>query len=553
MRRLGDEINERGAPPTVVAMAAVGFVLLLACANVANLLLARAVSRERELAVRAALGAGRGRLVRQLLTESLLLAAAGCGLGLVFAGWALRVLRTSLPELLIATMPNVMELGVDRATLAFSAALAVVCTAFFGAGPAIRMVRTDLQASLKSGGQGTPAPRHQRMRAALMVGEVAISLILLVAAGLLVRTFNGLQHVDTGFNPNRVLTMMTSLPDYRYADAPAQRRFFEAALERIARVPGVTSAAFVNTLPFSTYNDSTRYVVEEGTPPEPGREPATDSRLITADYFKTLEIPVVAGRPFDGRDRDTTARVAIVNRTLARQAFGGSDPIGKRIHLGRRDSGSPWLTIVGVVGDVRHSEVTGPSSPEIYRLLAQDPQAMMMLAVRVSGDEHALTDHVRAAIAAVDPTQPVYHVKTLKRLVGDALLPSAAAMSMMTFFGVLALLLATIGIYGVISYAVSQQTREFGLRLALGASPGDVLQLVFRRALSLVLAGTALGVLGALAVTRLLGGILYGVTPADVTTYLTVASGLILVGGLACFLPALRAMRVDPVVVLRTD
>src|SRR6185295_4169516 len=265
MRHLGDEASQRGAPPTVVAMAAVGFVLLLACANVANLLLARAVSRERELAVRAALGAGRGRLVRQLLTESLLLAVAGCGLGLVFAGWALRLLRASLPELLITTMPNVMELGVDRATLAFSAALAVACTAIFGAGPAIRMVRTDLQASLKSGGHGTPGPRHQRMRAALMVGEVAISLILLVAAGLLVRTFNGLQHVDIGFNPNRVLTMMTSLPDYRYADAPAQRRFFEAALDRISRVPGVTSAAFVNTLPFSTYNDSTRYIVEEGT------------------------------------------------------------------------------------------------------------------------------------------------------------------------------------------------------------------------------------------------------------------------------------------------
>jgi ABC-type antimicrobial peptide transport system permease subunit len=300
----------------------------------------------------------------------------------------LRLLRASLPELLITTMPNVMELGVDGATLAFSAALAVACTAIFGAGPANRMVRTDLQASLKSGGHGTPGPRHQRMRAALMVGEVAISLILLVAAGLLVRTFNALQHVDTGFNPNRVLTMMTSLPDYRYADAPAQGRFFEAALERISQMPGVTSAGFVNTLPFSTYNDNTRYVVEGGTPP---------------------------------------------------------------------------------------------------------------------------------------------------------------------VFGVLALLLATVGIYGVISYAVSQQTREFGLRLALGGSPGDVLQLVLRRGLSLVLAGAALGVVGALGVTRLMAGILYAVTPADVTTYLSVASGLILVGGLACFLPALRAMRVDPVVVLRTE
>lgn len=553
MRRLGDEINEHGAPPAVIAMAAVGFVLLLACANVANLLLARAVSRERELGVRAALGASRGRLVRQLLTESLLLAAAGCSIGVVIAGWALRLLRSALPELILTTMPNVMELGVDRLTLGFSAAIAVACAALFGAAPALRMVRTDLQSSLKSGGTGTAGPRHQRLRSALMVAEVAVSMVLLIAAGLLVRTFNQLQHADVGFNARGVITMMTSLPDYRYADAASRRRFYETAVDRIARVPGVAAAAFVNVLPFSTYNEGTRYVVDERALPEPGREPVTDYRVITPDYFKALEIPLTAGRTFDSRDRDTTERVAIVNRTLARQAFGSADPIGKRVRLGRRTSTGPWLTIVGVVRDVMHDDVMGLTRPEIYRPLAQAPQSMMMLAVRTTGDANALTGGVRAAIAEVDPSQPVYHVKTLRRLLDDALTPSAAVMSMMTFFGALALLLATVGIYGVISYAVSQQSREFGVRLALGASPADVLRLVFRRGLSLVLAGAAIGVVCALGLTRLMIGILYGVPAADVATYATVAGGLILVGMAACYLPARRAMSVDPITVLRTD
>ena len=551
MRRLGEA---EGAPLALVLMAAVGFVLLLACANVANLLLARAVGRERELAVRAALGAGRGRLVRQLLTESLLLAAGGAALGVGFAWWALRALRAILPEGLTTTMPNVAELGIDRVTFGFAAAAAVACAALFGAGPALRMARADLQGSLKSGGTGASAgPRHQRFRAALMVGEVAISLIMLVAAGLLVRTFDRLRHVDAGFAPDRVLSLMVALPAYRYADEPAQQRFFEAALDQVSQVPGVTSAAFVNVLPFSTYNDGSRFVVDGPAPPEPGREASTDYRAITPEYFRTLAIPIIGGRPFDSRDRGTTEPVAIVSRAFARRAFGDGDPLGKRVRLGRRDSRAPWLTIVGLVGDVRHSEITEQPQPTLYRPFAQAPQDRMMLAARVSGNGDALMEAVRGAIAAVDPIQPVYHVATLSRLVEAALLPSAAAMSMMTLFGALALLLATIGIYGVVSYAVSQQTRELGVRLALGASPRDVLRLVLRRGLVLVFAGAALGIVGALGVTRLMAGILYGVTPADVTTYATVAGVLMLVGVAACYVPARRAMRVDPVVVLRME
>ena len=551
MRRLGEEA---GAPLALTLMAAVGMVLLLACANVANLLLARAVGRERELAVRAAIGAGRGRLVRQLLTESLLLAAGGAVLGVGFAFWALDALRAVLPEALLTTMPNVAELGVDRTTLAFAAVMTVACAAIFGAGPAVRMVRTDLQGSLKSGGTSASAgPRHQRLRATLMIAQVAVSLILLVAAGLLIRTFDRLQHVDAGFTPDRVVTMMMSLPEYRYGDASSHQRFFEAALGSVARVPGVASAAFVNVLPFSTYNDGTRYIVDDGTLPEPGREPGSDYRVITPDYFQTMGIPIVAGRAFDSRDRSATEPVTIVSQVFARRAFGTGDPIGKRVRLGRRDSPIRWLTIVGVAGDVRHSAITEQPQPTLYRPFAQAPAERMMLAARAAGGGEALTDAVRAAIGAVDPMQPVYHVTMLSRLVDTALMPNAAAMSMMSLLGALALMLATIGIYGVVSYAVSQQTREIGVRLALGASPGDVLRLVLRRGLILVLTGAAIGVAGALGVTRFMAGVLYGVTPADAPTYLVVAAGLILVGAVACYVPARRAMRVDPVVVLRTE
>ncbi len=549
MRRLG---AENIGPIAAILMSAVGFVLLLACANVANLLLARAVARERELSVRVALGAGRARLVRQLLTESCLLAAAGAAVGVLLAFWALRALRASLPELLMTTAPNVMDLGVDRATLAFTSALAFLSALLFGAAPALRTTRADLSGSLKTGGHGTAAPRHQRFRAALIVGEVAISLVLLVAACLLVRTFTGLRRVDPGFNADSVLTLTVSLPEYRYADARAQQRFFEQALDKVSAVAGVRSTAFVNVLPFSTYNRGGRYVVD-GQAVEAGREPASAYRVVTGAYFHTLEIPIVAGRAFDARDRETTQMVAIVNRALAARAFGDADPIGRRLRLGRRDSTSPWLTIVGVAGNVLHSEMRGRPDPEIYVPMAQAPAPMMMLAARTAGDPDGLRDAVRGAIATVDPTQPVYHVKTLRALIDEALISSAAAMSMMMLFGALALLLATVGIYGVVSYAVSQQTREFGVRLALGAAPGDVLRLVLRRGLSLILLGTAIGAAGALGAARMLSGVLYGVTFADAPSYAAGAAVLILVGAAACYIPARRAMRLDPVAILRAE
>jgi len=550
MRRLGEIFQP--APIALISLGAVAVVLLLASANVANLLLARAVARERELAVRAALGAGRARLVRQLLTESALLAFAGSLAGLAVAFLAIRLLRGSLPELLVVTQPNVLDLGIDRQTLAFTAAATTASTLLFGGIPAWRAARGRTGESLKSGGHGSVGSPHQRLRAALTIAEVALSLVLLVSAGLLVRTFSRLQAVDTGFAADHVLTLTITLPEYRYADSPSKRRFFLDAAEAVERVPGVRSAGFVNVLPLSTYNRGTRYVVE-GAASDAGREPVADYRVVTDAYFETLKIPILEGRRFDTRDRDGGDQVAIVNRTLARRAFGDRSPVGRRIRLGRVTSRAPWLTVVGVVGDVRHADVTSLAEAELYVPLAQSSSEMMMLAARTSGDPVDFEDTVQRAIASVDPLQPVYHVKTMRRLMDDALLSQAGAMSMMMVFAALALILAAIGIYGVISYVVSQQTREFGVRLALGATPADLTRMVLRRGLSLVGAGAILGLAGALAEARLLTGILYGVTATDWPTYLAVAGGLMVVGVVACYVPARRVMRLDPAVVLRTD
>ena len=551
LRKLGDVFQP--APMSLIALGAVAVVLLLASVNVANLLLARAVARERELAVRAALGAGRGRLVRQLLTESALLALAGSAVGLALAFAAIELLRGSLPELLLVTQPNVLDLGIDRQTLAFTLAVATASALVFGGIPALKAGRAGTSESLKSGGHGSVGSPHRRLRAALTIAEVALSLVLLVSAGLLVRTFARLQTIDPGFSADHVLTMTVTLPEYRYADGESQRRFFLNAADAVARVPGVRAAGFVNVLPFSTYNRGTRFIVDGTAPPEAGREPGADYRVVTDAYFEALGIPLAEGRRFDSRDRERGDPVAIVNRTLARRAFGGTPALGRRIRIGRVTATTPWLTIVGVVGDVRHAEIAGPPQPELYVPLAQSSTEMMMLAARTAGDPDDVTEAVQRAIASIDPLQPVYHVKPMRRLVDEALLTHTSAMSMMAIFAVLALILATIGIYGVISYVVSNQTREFGVRLALGASPSDLTRMVLRHGVSLVATGTVLGLAGAFGVTRLLGGILYGVTATDWPTYVAVAGGMLVVGAAASYVPARRATRLDPAVVLRAD
>ena len=548
MQHLDDEALGAGI---AIPFVAVGVVLLLACANVANLLVARGVVRRRELAIRAALGAGRGRIVGQLLAESFVFALAGAAAGLVLAAWALGALRGWLPDLLLQTAPNVNELGLDWTAVAFTGALTVASGLLFGLMPALRTATPDLGDALSGGARTGSGPGHDRLRTLLVGTEVAFSLMLLVAAGQLVRSFDRLQRIDAGFNARDVFTLAVALPEHRYSDADGQRRFFERALHEVESLPGVQSAAFVNVLPFSTYDRGTTVVVDGRPLPERGREPRVAYRSVTARYFETLEIPVVRGRSFSADDRPGTLPVAIVNRELARVLFGGRDPVGARIRPGR--DARDWRTIVGVVGDVRHSQLTDRPAAELYVPASQAPGPMMMLAARVDGEAEALAEPARRAVLSVDPDQPVFHVGTLARLVEDSTLPLASAASLVALFGSLALVLAAVGLYSVIAFLVSQQTREFGVRIALGAQPNAVVGLVLWRGMRIALGGALAGLLGAAAVTQLLAGLLVGISPGDFQAYGAAVALLVLVSLAACAIPARRATRVDPVQALRAE
>jgi putative ABC transport system permease protein len=550
MGKLDDEIAGTGMS-IVIATAAV--VLLLACANVANLLLARGAARHRELAVRAALGARRGRIVRQLLVESLLLAIAGGLAGSALAFVALEGLRSSLPEAVLMTQPNILALGIDRNTLAFALVLSLFTSLLCGLVPAWKASRPYLQEGLKESASAGGAAGTRKLRTALVVAEVALSTMLLVGATLLVRSYQNLRQVTPGFNPDGVLTLAVTLPDYRYGTEERIRQFYEEATDRIARVPSVERAAFVNVLPFSTYDRGSRFLIDGRPLPEAGREPSAGFRSITPGYFDTLHIPLLSGRAFAASDRPGSLPVGIVNREFARQNFDGQDPVGQRIKNAGSDTAAPWITVVGVVGDVHHTQLTTRPAPEVYRPFAQAPRAMMMLAARVNGDPVALAPAVRKAIQAIDPTQPVFHVKTLDALVSESLAAQTAAASLVALFSALALVLATIGTYGVVSYAVSQQTREFGVRMAFGATPGHVVRLVMRQGFLLVVVGVGLGLAGAAAVTRLLAGALYGIGPGDPLAFTGVGAVLLIVGLGACAVPAIRATRIEPVRALRME
>ncbi len=549
MGRLDDEL---AGPAITIVLVTVALVLLLACVNVANLLLARGIGRHRELAVRAAVGASRWRIGRQLLVEGVLLALAGGVAGIVLAAVALQALRAALPEVLLATQPNVDEIGIDRVTLAYTLAVALVTSVVFGLVPAWRAARGNFQDSLKESAGAGGGRATRRLRSALVIGEVALSTLLLIGAGLLARTYSGLQRIDPGFAPQGVLTLALSLPDYKYAEGRQRAQFYDQTLAAIERLPGVRSAGFVNVLPFSTYDNGTRLTVDGAPAPEPGREPSVGYRIASPRYFETLRIPVLEGRSFDEGDRADGMPVALVNRTLARRFLGDGPAVGRRVRFGRSTE-APWFTIVGVVGDVRHSELSEAPGPEVYVPVTQDPAAMMMLAVRGDGRPGDLAGPVRAAIQGVDGAQPVYHVRTLERLLDDSMLPRSTSAGLMLLFSALALLLAAVGVYGVVAYGVSQQAREFALRLALGATPRDLLARVMRGGLVMVAAGVAIGVAGALALSRLAAGALYGVSPSDPVTYGLVIVVLGLTGLSACLLPAWRASTTQPVIALRAD
>jgi putative ABC transport system permease protein len=543
-------------PALLVLLGAVGFVLLIACANVANLLLARAAARTREVAIRTALGATRWDLVRQLLSESVLLSLVGGALGLALAYWSIRALVAFNPS----NLPRVSELGIDGHVVIFTVVVSLATALLFGIAPALQSARGAVHGALKEGGRGGSADRGGlRVRRALVVAEVALALTLLTGAGLLIKSVARLQGVDPGFDPGHLLTFSLSLPTAKYPSDTAQRQFFEAALDRIAQLPGVRAVGATSNLPFSGGWSTGSFNVEGYTPPANGNGPWGDIRVATPDFFRTLRIPLLCGRTFTSQDRPDGAPVVVVDEELARRYFGrGEDPIGKRIWFGDRTptESTRYLTIVGVVGHAKQEGLDAEPRVQVYAPYAQAGRfgiTGLEIAVRTAGAPTAAVPAVRAAIREVDRDQPMSSIRSMDEMIETSMGQRRLSMVLLALFSGLALALASLGIYGVMSYAVTQRSREMGIRLALGATTSDVLRLVVRQGMVLVLIGVGAGVAAALALTRVIASQLYAVRPTDPITFGTVALVLSAIALLATLIPARRATRVDPVVTLRDE
>ena len=536
---------------TIMAMfyVSVGLVLLIACANVANLLLARAATREREIAIRMALGGGRVRLLRQLLTESVLLSVLG-GIGGVFvAFWTIKGLLLIAPKDLL----NVDQITLNPTVLLYTAVISLMTGLIFGIAPALQSTRPNLQEALKEAGRtGTGGSRHRALKT-LVVCEVALALVLLICSGLMVRSFLGQVKTNPGFDTRNLLTMRVSLPALKYDTPAKQAEFYRDVLERMAAVPGAEAGAAVQTLPLDGSN-SWRGVDIEGHPvTDPGQRISVGYLIVTPDYFRAMKIPLQAGRAFTAQDAANAPRVAIVNEMMARQYWPeDKSPVGRRIRFGTNEK-EPWMTVVGMVRDVRHQNVARPPRPELYVPLEQQPTRAMTLVVRTQREPLSMVAAAREAIWSVDRNQPLYAVRSMEQVVADRVSGEKATAQVMGFLSALALLLAAVGIYGVIAYTVSERTQEIGIRLALGAQPSDILRLVLRQGFVLVAIGVVLGLGVAFGTMRLLASILVGVAPTDPLTYSANAAFLLLVALLASYIPARRATRVSPVRALRYE
>jgi putative ABC transport system permease protein len=551
---LSDEVVGGVRKAILLLFGAVAFLLLIACANVANLLLARAESRQREIAVRSALGAGRLRVVRQLLTESLALTGVSAAAGLALAFGGVRFLAWWNP----ANIPRVAEARLDARVLLFTALVALVTSVIFSLAPALRAMQVDLTDSLKDGSQSTSSGgARQRFRNALVIVEMALAVVLLVSAGLVLRTLWSLQRVELGFQPANVLTLRVSLPQATYASPEQVVGFYQRLLERVRSTAGVRTAGAVRALPLASTIGDFGLRVEGYTAP-PGTNPKGDWEIATDGYLEAMGERVIRGRGITGADSSEGFLVALINEEMARRYWNGRDPIGGRFRIGG-DPRRPWVTVVGLVADVHHNGITGVVKEKFYVPHTQwhksvgNPIRSMTLVVKAAGDPMSLVAPIRQELKALDPTLPIADVRSMSDVVGATLSTPRFTGLLLGLFAALALLLSAIGIYGVLSYVVSRRTREIGIRLAIGAGRGQVLRLVLQNGLLLALTGIALGNVAAVGVTRLLGTLLHGVSPVDPLTFATVGAGLTFVALVASLVPAWRATRVDPVVALKTE
>jgi putative ABC transport system permease protein len=545
---LAERLSGNVRPALLLLLGAVGLVLLIACANVANLLLARATARRREIAIRAALGAGRGRIVRQLLTESVLLGLLGGAAGLLLAFAGIRLLLALVPADLWGGLLRQIPIGIDLPVLAFTLLLSMATGLVFGLAPALQASRVDLSDPLKEGGRTRPG----RARGLLVAAEVAMAVILLVGAGLLFRSFLRLQSVNPGFEPEGVLTLGFDLPRNAYSEPARQRLFFEELSRRAAALPGVESAAVANGIPLTGFSMILRGLTVDGRDPlPPDQQPEVAVVTASPDYFRTMGIKILSGRPFAGADGEGGAPVAIVSRSMARKFWGDADPVGRRLRVGPPDV--PWTTVVGMVEDVRSEGLEADPRLQMYRPFFQQPRPMGYLAVKTAGDPAALVRAVRAEALALDRNVPVRDVLTMEQRLAGSVSSRRFNLVLLGLFAALALALAGVGLYGVLAYAVTERTREIGIRMALGARREGVLGLIIRQGLTLAAVGAGAGLVLSFALSRYLRSSLFGVTSNDPVTYVAIPLLLLMVALLSSYLPARRATRVDPMVALRNE
>jgi putative ABC transport system permease protein len=548
---LHEEVVGDIKPALLILLGAVGFVLLIACANVANLLLARAAVRQKEIALRLALGASRSRLTRQFLTESVLLAMFGAGLGLLLALGGIRILKTFIP----ATILQVQTINIDARVLIFTAVVAIVTGIAFGLAPALQASHLNLNDTLKEGGRDTGGgSKGNRLRGLLVISEVAVSFVLLIGAGLLINSFFHLRNLEPGFRADHLLTMKVDLSEVKYPNRDRRAAFFDEVIRRVRALPGLRSAAVAGNLPL-TYNGDSMNISVEGLPdPPPDQRPDVIYRAIGPGYFGTMGIPIIRGRDFTDQDKGDSTNVVVISEKTAQHFWPGQDPIGRRLKPGSSTSNTPWREVIGIVKDVRQNDFIATPKMQMYFTYRQlKDLAPNALVVRTGIEPMSLAASVRDAIWSVDKDQTVADIDTMEHIVAEAVARQRFSMLLLGLFAALALLLASVGIYGVMSYSVAQRTHEIGIRIALGARPGDVLQMTITQGLKLVGAGMILGLAAAFLLTRVLQSLLFGISATDPVTFFGISLVLLAVAILASYLPALRATKVDPIIALRAQ